>query len=178
MDHLFQKLTLPDLWQQDAVRALREGHDVIVDAPTGAGKTKVFELLVSDPAWRKSTKQAVFTVPTRALANDKWAEWQAQGWDVGIATGDLAINTKAPVIVATLETQRERLLHGQGPALLVVDEYQMISDPARGVHYELSLSLAPLTCQLLLLSGSVGNPDRIATWLRSLGRHVSLISTK
>ncbi|MGY8688220.1 MAG: DEAD/DEAH box helicase, partial [Verrucomicrobiales bacterium] len=44
MDILLQKLTLPDLWQQQAVRALRHGKDVIVDAPTGAGKTRVFEL--------------------------------------------------------------------------------------------------------------------------------------
>lgn len=178
MEHLFQKLTLPDLWQQEAVRALRDGHDVLVDAPTGAGKTKVFELFVNDPAWVNSQRQAVFTVPTRALANDKWAEWQDHGWDVGIATGDLAVNTKAPIIVATLETQRERFLHGKGPALLVVDEYQMISDPARGVHYELILTLTPPDCQLLLLSGSVGNPERIVDWLRSFDRKVTLISTK
>ena len=174
---LFQKLTLPDLWQQEAVHALRDGQDVIVDAPTGAGKTMVFELLVQDPAWANSKRQAVFTVPTRALANDKWAEWKDKGWDVGIATGDLAVNTKASIIVATLETQRERFLHGKGPALLVVDEYQMISDPARGVHYELILTLTPPGCQLLLLSGSVGNPKRIADWLRSHGRQVSLVTT-
>ncbi len=39
-------LALPDLWQQEAVRALRGGSDVVVDAPTGAGKTWIFELLV------------------------------------------------------------------------------------------------------------------------------------
>ena len=178
MELLFQKLTLPDIWQQEAVRALRDGKDVIVDAPTGAGKTMVFELFVEDAAWTNSNRQAVFTVPTRALANDKWAEWKDRGWDVGIATGDLAVNTKAPIIVATLETQRERFLHGKGPALLVVDEYQMISDPARGVHYELILTLTPPDCQLLLLSGSVGNAERIAEWLRSHERQVSLITTR
>ena len=35
-------LRLPDLWQQDAVAALRAGKDVVVNAPTGAGKTYVF----------------------------------------------------------------------------------------------------------------------------------------
>src|SRR3954466_11120822 len=91
---LLQNLVIPDLWQQDAVRALREGQDVVVHAPTGAGKTYVFELIL--PALKG---QAVFTVPTRALANDKRAEWQAHGWDVGIATGDLAMNLDAKVIV-------------------------------------------------------------------------------
>ncbi len=80
--------------------------DVVVDAPTGAGKTRVFELFVKD--WRGGGRQAVYTVPTRALANDKWSEWRAKGLDVGIATGDLAENLDAPVMVATLETQRER----------------------------------------------------------------------
>ena len=178
MDLLLQKLTLPDLWQQQAVHALREGKDVIVDAPTGAGKTRIFELLVEAPSWRKQHRQAVFTVPTRALANDKWAEWQDKGWDVGIATGDLAINTKAPVVVATLETQRERFLDGEGPSVLVVDEYQMISDATRGLHYELIMTLAPSDTQLLLLSGSVGNPDRIAEWLVRQRRDVELITAQ
>lgn len=177
-DSLFQKLTLPDLWQQQAVSALREGRDVIVDAPTGAGKTRVFELIAGTPAWRKSHRQAIYTVPTRALANDKWAEWDEAGWDVGIATGDIAINTSAPVVVATLETQRERFLRGDGPALLVVDEYQMISDPTRGLHYELVLTLAPRETQLLLLSGSVGNPERIAKWLAASEREVEVVQVK
>ncbi|GBL24213.1 hypothetical protein EMGBS6_09980 [Opitutia bacterium] len=40
------RLILPDLWQQDALRALRQGEDVVIQAPTGAGKTYVFELLI------------------------------------------------------------------------------------------------------------------------------------
>ena len=82
---------------------------------------------------------------TRALANDKWREWTARGWDVGIATGDLAENLKAPILVATLETQRERLLSGDGPGLLIIDEYQMIGDRQRGLNYELAIALAPPT---------------------------------
>ena len=59
-----QKLMLPDRWQALAVQALRAGRDVIVDAPTGAGKTYVFE------RWAEQTnfaRRALFTVPTRAL---------------------------------------------------------------------------------------------------------------
>src|SRR5436309_3367532 len=166
------QVAVPDLWQQQAVSALREGHDVVVQAPTGSGKTLIFEL------WSNSGKnrgQAIYTVPTRALANDKLAEWRARGWDVGIATGDLAENLNAPILVATLETQKNRLIQGDGPSLLVVDEYQMISDPDRGLNYELALALAPPQTQLLLLSGSVGNPQDIVKWLRRLGRDALLI---
>jgi superfamily II DNA/RNA helicase len=164
-------LVVPDLWQQKAVRALRAGKDVVVQAPTGSGKTFIFELL-----YPSLKGQAIFTVPTRALANDKLAEWRARGWDVGIATGDLALNLGAKVLVATLETQRARFLRRDGPQLLVVDEYQMIADPVRGVHYELALALAPRETQLLLLSGSVQNPQDVVAWFQRIGRDPVLIS--
>ena len=168
----FNQVTVPDLWQQQAVTALRAGQDVVVQAPTGSGKTLIFEL------WSNSGKnrgQAIYTVPTRALANDKLAEWRARGWDVGIATGDLSDNLGAPIIVATLETQKHRLIQGDGPALLVVDEYQMIGDADRGLNYELALALAPPQTQLLLLSGSVGNPQDVVKWLVRLGRKAVLV---
>ena len=166
------QVAVPDLWQQQAVTALREGCDVVVQAPTGAGKTMVFELWSNQG---RNRGQAIYTVPTRALANDKLAEWRARGWDVGIATGDLAENLGAPVLVATLETQKNRLIQGDGPALLVVDEYQMISDKDRGLNYELAIALAPPQTQLLLLSGSVGNPQDVVKWLQRLGRKAVLI---
>src|SRR6185436_10413446 len=166
------QVTVPDLWQQAAVKALREGKDVVVQAPTGAGKTLIFELWSNQG---KNRSQAIYTVPTRALANDKLAEWRAQGWDVGIATGDLSENLGAPILVATLETQKNRLIQGEGPALLVVDEYQMIGDPDRGLNYELALALAPTQTQLLLLSGSVANPQDVVKWLRRLGRDAILV---
>jgi superfamily II DNA/RNA helicase len=166
------QVTVPDLWQQEAVTALRQGKDVVVQAPTGAGKTLIFELWSNQG---KNRGQAIYTVPTRALANDKLAEWRARGWDVGIATGDLAENLSAPMLVATLETQKHRLIRGEGPAMLVVDEYQMLSDPDRGLNYELAIALAPPGTQLLLLSGSVGNPQDVVKWLRRLGRDAVLI---
>jgi len=166
------QVTLPDLWQQEAVAALRAGQDVVVHAPTGAGKTLIFELWSNGG---RNRGQAVYTVPTRALANDKLAEWRARGWNVGIATGDLAENLTAPILVATLETQKDRLVRGEGPALLVVDEYQMIGDDERGLNYELALALAPAATQFLLLSGSVANPQDVVKWLHRLGRRAVLI---
>ncbi|MEY2438620.1 MAG: ATP-dependent helicase, partial [Verrucomicrobiota bacterium] len=79
------------------------------------------------------------------------------------------------VVVATLETQRGRFLRGQGPALLVIDEFQMLGDPMRGVHYELAVALAPKHTQLLLLSGSVANPKDVVHWLQRIGRAAVLI---
>ncbi|MCU0792209.1 MAG: DEAD/DEAH box helicase [Opitutaceae bacterium] len=182
-----QTLLLPDAWQREAVHALQSGRDVIVDAPTGAGKTHVFERFVEQGNF---ARRAVFTVPTRALANDKYAEWRARGWRVGITTGDLSVSPHAPVVVATLEAAQGALLRpfcnqigdksaprGDLPDLLVIDEYQWLADPARGNHYEGVLATLPASVQLLLLSGSVANPEDVAAWFTRLGRRVRTVRT-
>ena len=163
-----QQLVLPDRWQAEAIQALRAGKDVIIDAPTGAGKTYVFE------RWAEQTnfsRRALFTVPTRALANDKYAEWRERGWRVGITTGDISIDAQAPLVVAALEAVQHRVApvrsEGDGESvsefrLLVVDEYQWLADEFRGSHYEGVLLAAAPGLQLLLLSGAVGNPEDVA----------------
>lgn len=173
---------LPDRWQAEALAGLRAGKDVIVDAPTGAGKTYVFERWAEQGNF---AKRALFTVPTRALANDKFAEWRARGWRVGIMTGDLCIEPEAPVVVATLEAVQGQVVDARpgakvrsdakGFSLLVVDEYQWIGDAHRGNHYEGVLLSAPRELQLLLLSGSVANPGDVAAWLSRLGRDVAVV---
>jgi hypothetical protein len=183
-----QKLVLPDAWQAAAIGALKAGRDVVVDAPTGAGKTYVFERWAEQ---QNFAKRALFTVPTRALANDKYAEWKARGWRVGITTGDVTIDTDAPIVVATLEAvqswigfRRPGAVEGPGEALkhrfalLVVDEYHWLADAHRGNHYEGAIVAADPSIQLLLLSGAVANPDDVAEWLRRLGRKVEVVQTK
>ena len=174
MQDLKTNLKLPDIWQQKAIRSLKSGRDVVVDAPTGAGKTYIFELFL-ESGFRK---KAIYTVPTRALANDKLIEWRSRGWDVGITTGDLSENLEAPTVVATLETQKQRFLRGDGPEMLVIDEYQMLGDPIRGMNYELTIALAPPQTQLLLLSGTVGNPRQIVQWLRRIGREAVMVRSQ
>lgn len=167
-----QTLALPDSWQRKALNFLREGKDVVLHAPTGAGKTFVFEQLI-ESGWKG---KAVYTVPTRALANDKFRDWLKRGWDVGLVTGDLHYRSEASVIVATLETQRGSVGQGLGPDLFVVDEYQLLGDQRRGPTYEVTIALTPQHTRLLLMSGSVANPIEVADWLRGHGRAVELVS--
>ncbi len=168
-----QQLRLPDAWQAEAIRALAAGDDVIVQAPTGAGKTFVFEQFFQQ---RRGAGQAIYTVPTRALANDKFAEWSRQGWRVGITTGDLAHDTDAPLVVATLKAQQAPARAG----VYIIDEYQWLADPLRGNHYEGTILSLPAQTQLLLLSGSVANPGAVRDWLLRLerGRGVTMIEQK
>ena len=116
-----ETLSLLDAWQRQALNHLRDGKDVVLHAPTGAGKTYVFEQLI-ESGWKG---KAVYTVPTRALANDKFREWQGRGWEVGLVTGDLRHRPEARIVVATLETQRGALRLETAPELFVVDEYDL-----------------------------------------------------
>ena len=167
-----QRLVLPDGWQAQAISALRAGLDVILDAPTGAGKTFVFEKFLEATNFGRPS---LYTVPTRALANDKYAEWRARGWPVGIITGDLNVGAESPVVVATLEAVQSQLRDDPRYAFLAIDEYQWLSDPHRGNHYEGVLAALPASVQLLLLSGSVANPQDVAAWLARIGRRVKLV---
>src|SRR6202012_2888919 len=168
-----QQLRLPDAWQAEAIRALGAGEDVIVSAPTGAGKTFIFEQYFQQ---KRGPGQVIYPVPTRALANDKFAEWTRQGWRVGITTGDLAYQADAPLVVATLEAQQTPA----NAALYVVDEYQWLADPLRGNHYEGTILSLPPQTQILLLSGSVANPGVVRDWLLRLnrGRSVTMVEQK
>ncbi len=171
-----QHIQLPDPWQTDAIRAIKGGHDVVLDAPTGAGKTFVLEQIIESGHFRG---QIIYTAPTRALANDKYAEWQSLNWNLGIVTGDISENTDAPILVGTLEAVQGHLRRSDRLcALVAIDEYQWLADPQRGNHYEgFCMSLAPDT-RLLLMSGSVANPDFVAKWLERLGRPVTVIRHK
>ncbi len=172
MDCLGQITRIPDAWQSEALKYLKSGCDVVLDAPTGAGKTYVFEMFVE----RGFSGRVVYSVPTRALANDKYWEWKSRGWRVGISTGDYCVDTDAPIVVATLETQKNNFFNNRTPDLLVIDEYQLLSDSIRGFNYELAVALAPKHTQLLLMSGSVENISDVQKWLIRIGRDCKVVS--
>lgn len=170
MENFGQTFIVPDFWQAEAISSLRNGYDVVLDAPTGAGKTFVFEEF-----YKSFEGRVVYTVPTRALANDKYEQWRSSGLRVGISTGDRLENEKADLIVATLETQREHILSGRSPDMFVVDEYQLLGDSQRGVAYETAIAMLPKSTKLLLMSGSVENSAEVVEWLSKLGRKSRLI---
>lgn len=162
-----------DPWQQDAYDALAQGDSVIVDAPTTAGKTRVIEAFfrenLANPKFR-----ACYTTPVKSLSNDKLREFRDMfGRDnVGIATGDIKENLNAPIVVATLESYRNSLLGVEpdlGRSIAIFDEYHYLQDDGRGSAWEESLILTPASCQILMLSASVDNPDQFCAWLQSLG---------
>ena len=81
-----------DEFQRRAISHIAEGHNVVVSAPTGAGKTVIAEA-AAVLALHQSEK-LFYTTPIKALSNQKYRDFCAR-WgkdNVGLLTGDQSIN--------------------------------------------------------------------------------------
>ncbi len=167
-DHTF----VLDRFQREAIAALDSGRNVLVAAPTGAGKTVVGEHAVM-LALRAGAK-AFYTAPIKALSNQKYADLaRVLGEDnVGLLTGDRSINGDAPVVVMTTEVLRNMVYAGS-PALaglrwVVLDEVHFLQDAYRGPVWEEVLMHTPASAGFVCLSATVSNADELGEWITVL----------
>ena len=129
-----------DQFQTDAIDALDDGHHVVVAAPTGSGKTAVAEYGIE--ATRRDGRRAFYTAPLKALSNQKFRDLRDHygAGQVGLLTGDNAIDGDAPIVVMTTEVLRNMIyarssaLHDLG--LVVLDEVHFLQDAYRGPVWE------------------------------------------
>jgi ATP-dependent RNA helicase HelY len=158
-----------DPFQRDACAALEDGHGVLVCAPTGAGKTVVGEFAVH-LALAEGTK-CFYTTPIKALSNQKYADLVARYGpaQVGLLTGDTAVNGNAPVVVMTTEVLRN-MLYADSPALaglgyVVMDEVHYLADRFRGAVWEEVILQLPAEVAVVGLSATVSNAEEFGDWL-------------
>ena len=163
-----------DSFQKDAIQALDEGQSVVVCAPTGSGKTLVGEYAIYRALNRG--KRVFYTTPLKALSNQKLRDFREQfGFDnVGLLTGDIAINRDAAVVVMTTEVFRN-MLYGTrigevGTSLVdveavVLDECHYMNDRQRGTVWEESIIYCPPELQIVALSATVENGGQLTDWL-------------
>ena len=176
----------PDKFQIDAGKALLAGKDVLVEAPTGTGKTAIAHYAATKNM--KEGKTTFYTTPLKALSNQKLNEFRAVYGDenVGILTGDRRENVEAPIIIMTTEVYRNMALshfYGDENPLMenigtvIFDEFHYLGDPDRGPVWEESVMYTPEGVQTLELSATIGNPKELEKWIGGLkGNNVSLIS--
>lgn len=169
--------------QEDALMALASGEHVVLATPTGSGKS--LAALAGIALARNRGEQAVWTAPIKALVAEKFFELATLlGADqVGLATGDAAINAEAPILVCTAEVFANLTLasgdrdpaHG-GTGFACLDEFHYYGESDRGWAWQVPL-LTAHRCQFLLMSATLGDTTAISTDLQARsGRTVTQVT--
>lgn len=161
-----------DGFQLRAFDALDDGQSVLVAAPTGSGKTVVAEYAIE--AARLAGRRAFYTAPIKALSNQKYHDLATRygAEQVGLLTGDNAINGDAPVVVMTTEVLRN-MIYAQSSALdlldvVVLDEVHFLQDTYRGPVWEEVIIHLPQSVTLVCLSATVSNAQELTDWISTV----------
>jgi len=164
--------------QEEAILELLDGSNVILNTPTGSGKSLVAEAAHFDALVRG--ERSFYTSPIKALANEKFFALAAMfGADnVGLMTGDATVNRDAPIVCATAEILSNMAL-AEGPRadvdLAVIDEFHYYADRERGVAWQVPLLALPHT-RFLLMSATFGDPEPFQKHLENLnGKRTAVV---
>jgi len=160
-----------DKFQIEAIDAIKANHSVLVAAPTGAGKTIIAEYAIEQSLIEG--KKIIYTAPIKALSNQKYREFQEIFPDmVGIITGDVSINTNAPLLIMTTEIFKNRILEDnhsfEDYTMIIFDEIHYLDDISRGTVWEESLIFMPKHFRFIGLSATIPNINEFANWIRSI----------
>jgi superfamily II RNA helicase len=164
--------------QEEAILEVFAGNHVVLDTPTGSGKSLVATALHFRTF--AFVGKAVYTAPIKALVSEKFFELcKVFGAEhVGLATGDGAVNADAPILCCTAEILADLALRegaGAKATSVVMDEFHYYGDKDRGSAWQIPLLTLPNT-QFLLMSATLGDTTRIRDDLESrTARKVSLV---
>ena len=147
--------------QEEALLEIFAGHHVILNTPTGSGKSLV--ALAAHFRAVARGERSFYTAPIKALVSEKFFDLcRVLGPDnVGMSTGDASVNRDAPVICCTAEILANiALREGQQAPVhsVVMDEFHYYSDPDRGVAWQVPLLSLPQTT-FVLMSATLGPTD-------------------
>ena len=167
--------------QEEAILELFEEKNVILNTPTGSGKSLVaaalhFKAMVQG-------KRSVYTCPIKALVNEKWmALCREFGPDnVGLSTGDATVNHDAPILCCTAEILSNMALRDGAAANVqevIMDEFHYYADRERGVAWQVPLLTLP-QARFLLMSATLGDTSFFEAELTRLNRRPTVtVSSK
>lgn len=175
--------------QAEAVMELVTGSHVILATPTGSGKSMVAAAahFAALAAFESHTGgRTYYTAPLKALVSEKFFSLvQLFGSaNVGMMTGDSAVNAHAPIICCTAEILANVALRRGGLdagrdaiSQVVMDEFHFYADPQRGWAWQVPLLELPHT-QFLLMSATLGDTTRFREDLEQRsGRPVAEITS-
>ena len=150
--------------QEEALIEIVSGANVILDTPTGSGKSLVAK--GAHFAALAGGSRSFYTAPIKALVSEKFFDLCATfGTErVGMMTGDAAVNAQAPIVCCTAEILANLALR-QGAAadigVVVMDEFHFYADPSRGWAWQVPL-IELTSSQFLLMSATLGDTKVLA----------------
>ncbi|EHB54985.1 DEAD/DEAH box helicase domain protein [Mycolicibacterium rhodesiae JS60] len=165
--------------QEEALIELVSGANVVLATPTGSGKSLVATGAIY--AALAAGTRSYYTAPIKALVSEKFfALCDVFGpANVGMLTGDAAVNAGAPVIACTAEILANIALREGEHAdigLVVMDEFHFYGDPDRGWAWQVPLLELP-NAQFLLMSATLGDVTSLREDLtRRTGRATALVA--
>lgn len=175
-----------DDFQKDACRCITDGKSVVVCAPTGAGKTVIAQHAIHCAL--EQGKKVFYTTPLKALSNQKYNDFSEKYGivKVGLLTGDTSINRGAQIVVMTTEVFRN-MLYGtnfgsvtdnlKDVKYVILDEVHYMNDEQRGTVWEESIIYCPTNVQIVALSATVANADKLTEWINTVHSRTELINT-
>ncbi len=144
--------------QEEAILELLAGRNVVLNTPTGSGKSLVaaafhFKALCAG-------QRSVYTCPIKALVNEKFLSLCRDFGpeNVGMMTGDASVNPTAPVLCCTAEILANIALHRGTDSdirAVIMDEFHYYSDAERGYAWQVPLLTMP-GARFLLMSATLG----------------------
>jgi len=156
--------------QEEAILGLLDDKNIILNTPTGSGKSLValalhFQSLALG-------RRSFYTCPIKALVNEKFRDLCREfGPDqVGMITGDGSVNPQANIICCTAEILSNLALREGDKARVddvVMDEFHYYSDKQRGVAWQIPLLALPQT-RFLLMSATLGDVSFFAKAMTKL----------
>jgi helicase len=156
---------------------LLTGKNLLVCTPTASGKTLIAEI-ASVNAILNHVGKAVYIVPLKALASEKYKEFSRKYPQIKVALSIGDLDTKDPDLaqcdfIITTSEKLDSLIRHHTPWLrdvktVIVDEIHLLNDPGRGPTLEILITILRKllkNIQLIGLSATIGNPEELAGWL-------------
>ena len=168
--------------QAEAMPAVLDGENALLAIPTASGKSLVAYIAVLKRLIEHPGSKAIYIVPLKALAAEKFNDLEALasqlGLTVGLAVGDGGDDVRrleeGDVLVCTSEKldslMRTRPDVVSNATAVVADEFHLITDPTRGPTLEVNLTRLRRwrpEAQIIALSATVGNAEELAGWLQA-----------
>ncbi|WP_432836927.1 DEAD/DEAH box helicase [Dactylosporangium sp. CA-092794] len=164
--------------QEESLIEIVSGANVILNTPTGSGKSLV--AAGAHFAALATGRTTFYTAPIKALVSEKFfALVDMFGPEnVGMLTGDASVNADAPIICCTAEILANIALRDGDQAdvgIVVMDEFHFYADPDRGWAWQVPLIELP-QAQFVLMSATLGDVTRFEDDLtRRTGRPTAVV---